>query len=132
MINSFGKKEKLSSRLSIEALFTSGESFICYPLRFVYLENPAVSSVDQPQVLVSVSKRYFKRAVKRNLLKRRIREAYRLNNHLFKETLKSQNKSLIFGVLFIGKEVHSFESIQRKMVLGLETLNTRLSNADHK
>lgn len=132
MVNRFGKSEKLSSRISIEALFASGDSFISYPLRFVYLEDKKLVSADQPQVLISVSKRYFKRAVKRNLLKRRMREAYRLNNHLFKSILLQENKSLIFGVLFIGKEVHSFDSIQRKMLVGLENLKTRLTDEDNK
>lgn len=72
---SFGKDERLCGKRDIQELFQKGSSFYLYPFRVLWLEN----SADQSRVLMSVSRRNFKRAVDRNLIKRRMREAYRLN-----------------------------------------------------
>ncbi len=73
----FKKSERLSSKKDIQELFNNGSSFYLYPFKVITL--PADTS-KLHQVLFSVPKRLFKRAVDRNLLKRRMREAYRLNN----------------------------------------------------
>ena len=73
------KEERLSLRKSVEALFEPGhQSFSAFPLRAVFLctEESGV------RIMVSVSKRYFKRAVRRNRIKRQLREAYRKNKGL--------------------------------------------------
>jgi ribonuclease P protein component len=76
------KEERVSSKRLIDELFTgnNSRSLVAFPIRLVYMQvekdNP------QAQILVSVSKRYFKKAVKRNRVKRQIREAYRKNKHL--------------------------------------------------
>ena len=78
--NTFPKKEHLSSLLLIGKLFAGGsKSLAVFPLRAVYMpvENAGLPAVS---VLISVSKKRFKRAVKRNRVKRQIREAYRKNN----------------------------------------------------
>jgi ribonuclease P protein component len=72
------KEERLSLKRQIEQLFSVGHSFIVYPIRIVYRPLTA----DEPPVtaiLVSVSKRRFKRAVDRNRIRRLLREVYRLN-----------------------------------------------------
>jgi ribonuclease P protein component len=76
------KKEKLCSRTKIEQLFADGHSFAQYPLRIVYRIHPKNTPEELPQFFISVPKRKFKRAVKRVWLRRRIREAYRLNKHI--------------------------------------------------
>src|SRR5690606_34395065 len=75
---SFSKAERLCSKKLITQLFSKGSAFNLYPLRFVILKAEAPGT-GFPQVLISVSKKYFKRAHDRNRLKRQIREAYRLN-----------------------------------------------------
>jgi ribonuclease P protein component len=77
----FGKAERLYRRSQIERLFsTASHSFFVAPLRVIYLRD---DELDVPaSILISVSKRHFKRAVKRNRVKRQIREAYRLNKEL--------------------------------------------------
>lgn len=77
----FPKREKLTGKKDIEELFKDGSSFYLRPLLIKYRRKD-VSDQDAHRVLFTVSKRNFKRAVKRNLIKRRMREAYRLHKHL--------------------------------------------------
>ena len=113
----FSKEEHLCSKRLISLLFSKGSSFNLYPLRFIYL-SPQDLPPGHTQVLVSVSKRYFKRATDRNRLKRQMREAYRLNKHLL-QSYPEQAPRLL-GILYIGKEKKSFQSIQKKLISGLE------------
>jgi ribonuclease P protein component len=98
----FGKKEKLVSKKTIDALFSGGNSrsMSAYPLRVVFMRKERCETEEPAQVMVSVSKRHFKRAVKRNRVKRQIREAYRLNKHLLHEALE-QKKDIAVAMAFI-------------------------------
>lgn len=80
----FGKEERLCSRKDIDRLFNGGgsHSMAAFPLRLVYMCESPDAGMQPARVLVSVPKRCFRRAVKRNRVKRQIREAYRLNRHL--------------------------------------------------
>ena len=98
----FGKKEKLVSKKTIDALFSGGNSrsMSAYPLRVVFMRKERNETEEPAQVMVSVSKRHFKRAVKRNRVTRQIREAYRLNKHLLHEALE-QKKDTAVAMAFI-------------------------------
>ena len=98
----FGKKEKLVSKKTIDALFSGGNSrsMSAFPLRVVFMRKERNEAEEPAQVMVSVSKRHFKRAVKRNRVKRQIREAYRLNKHLLHEALE-QKKDTAVAMAFI-------------------------------
>ena len=80
----FSKRERIVSRTLMERLFSKGDSqsASAYPLRMVYIIKERQEGEEPVEVLVSVSKRHFKRAVKRNRVKRQIREAYRHQKHL--------------------------------------------------
>ena len=123
---SFPKKEKLCSQKVIEELFSSGRSFIKYPLRIVFMPRE-----EQPdtrvKVLVSVSKRRFKRAYKRNLLKRRIREAYRLNKHHIFPLLEKNNTNIVIAFVYLPMEILPYSEIEKAMTATLESLKTKLS-----
>ncbi|GEO03755.1 ribonuclease P protein component [Adhaeribacter aerolatus] len=114
---SFPKEERLCSKKLITELFSKGSSFNLYPLRFVFIKN-AQPVAAPPQVLVSVSKKYFKKAVDRNRLKRQMREAYRLSRHLLQ--VNNQYPLQLLAIIYIGKEKSPFNLIQKKLNLGLE------------
>ena len=116
----FPKEERLCSKKLIGQLFSKGSSFNLYPLRFQFItlpesETPAV----YPQVLVSVSKRSFKRAHDRNRLKRQIKEAYRLHKHLLFKNPEVPPFHLL-AIIYIGKEKKPFSLIEKKLISGLE------------
>ncbi|WP_187774848.1 ribonuclease P protein component [Pedobacter sp. BS3] len=116
----FKKEERLCSEKLLEQLFDSGSSFILYPYKITWLPYN-IPSKYPVQVIISVPKRRYKRAVDRNLLKRRIREAYRLYKH---EDLYSKlgDKQLLLAISYIGKEVEGFDFIAKKMRLALDKL----------
>ena len=80
----FCKEERLCRKALIEKLFhkEGSRSMAAFPLRLVYMKSPAGEDGPAAQMLVSVPKRCFKRAVKRNRVKRQVREAYRKNKHI--------------------------------------------------
>jgi ribonuclease P protein component len=117
---SFPKEEHLCRKKLIAELFGQGSSFGLYPLRLTWLPAPAASTAP-PQVLVSVSKRNFKRAVDRNYLKRLLREAYRLNKHRLLEAPGGHPVGLL-AIIYTGKEKKPFTLVEKKLISGLERL----------
>lgn len=107
----YPKHEKLKSQTAINLLFSEGKSVAKYPLRLVYVENP--SSEEQIQIGVSVSKKYFKKAVDRNYFKRLLRESYRLNKA---SLLQNKEKQYAMMLLYQSKDRLTFEEIQEKMI----------------
>jgi ribonuclease P protein component len=117
----FHKAERLCRQELIGDLFASGESFLVYPLKIVFLKTE--SSQDYPaQAAFAVSKRNFKHAVKRNLLKRRMREAYRLNKSGFYEELALKSLQIAIMFVFIGKDVAEYKAIEKSMKSALKKI----------
>lgn len=119
--NSFSKPEHLCGEKRITRLFTQGEAFITYPLRVVYSiglrKDNATASV-----MMSVPKKRFKRAVKRNRLKRLMREAYRLNKHELIDKLNEKELQMHVAFNYISDEVLDFVLIEKKMKTALQKL----------
>ncbi|WP_316829803.1 ribonuclease P protein component [Pedobacter aquatilis] len=112
----FRKEERLCSRKHLDLLFKSGSSFLLYPFRISYIFIDAAAEV-QAQVVINVPKKRYKRAVDRNLLKRRIREAYRLNKkESFYTQLQADKGLLLFSIQFVGKDKYEFAFIQKKLI----------------
>jgi len=113
----FKKEERLNKKKSIQELFDKGSSFYLYPFKVIYLANPD-QSILHPQVLISVSNRNFRRAVDRNLIKRRIREAYRQQ----KQVINLGSKRGIFAFVYTSKSILPFREIKEKLFLVLEKI----------
>ena len=110
--NKFKKEERLCNKRLINVLYESGSSFILYPYKVVF--HPTNELAVPVQVLISVPKRRFKRAVDRNLLKRRIREAYRLQkNSLIYPSLGDNH--ILLSIQYIGNKIEPYDYIFNKM-----------------
>jgi len=118
-LQAFKKEERLSRKKIIESLFLQGKSFSKYPVKVVWLDYHLEGRYPA-QVLISVPKRKFKRAVDRNLLKRRMREAYRKNKELLYEFLRENGKSCVLALLYVSNEIASYNEIEEKIILALE------------
>ncbi|MBA4301908.1 MAG: ribonuclease P protein component [Algoriphagus sp.] len=114
------KNERLHAEKLIKELFNEGSSFFLYPFKVLFLKKEDL--IGQPnQVLFSVSKKKIKKATGRNFIKRRLKEAYRLNKQILPPD------GIILGLIFVGKAEMSFAEIQPKMVQVLNRLNQELS-----
>ena len=119
------KIERLSFRKESDCLFKQGNAFISYPLRVVYIEQKPFSGATI-SVLISVSKRIFKRAVKRNRMKRLIREAYRQNKNALIRHYMEKESGLLIAFLYIGKKLCSWEEMEIAMVKALVILKDKI------
>lgn len=110
------KAERLHSRKLIERLFGGGQSrsMSAFPLRVVYMPPPSFAGDNQltptAQMLVSVPKRYFKRAVKRNRVKRQVREAYRRHKSIF------EGQPVIMAFIWLDDKLYPSSLIEERVV----------------
>ena len=107
---SYPKEEKLKSKKIIDSLFSDGKSVGKYPLRLVYVKHNFEENVPL-KMGVSVSKKYFKKAVDRNYFKRVLRECYRLNKHLLTDNLEDKYCCMFF---YQTKERLTYPEINEK------------------
>jgi ribonuclease P protein component len=108
----YPKNERLKSKTTIDLLFSDGKSVSKYPLRLVY-RKAEVGAEEKIKMGVSVSKKYFKKAVDRNYFKRVLRETYRLNKHLLLDNIE-QSYSIMF--FYQTKDRLSYEEINTKTI----------------
>ncbi|MDL2241722.1 ribonuclease P protein component [Bacteroidales bacterium OttesenSCG-928-L03] len=126
--NTFHKSERISSQRDIDSLFTGGLSFISYPLRVVYVEKKETETTKpSASILISVPKKKFKRAVKRNRVKRLVRESYRLNKHSFLDFLQENNKTLLVAFLFVGDDLPDYKTVEAAVIKALGKLQEKLA-----
>lgn len=126
MKNTYPKTEKLKRKTTIDQLFSEGRSVSKYPLRLVYVP------IDLPEgerikMGVSVSKKYFKKAVDRNYFKRVLRETYRLNKHVL---LDNSEKSYAFMFFYQTKEKLSYAEIDSKTILLFEKFRLQVKGEE--
>jgi ribonuclease P protein component len=117
---SLPKSERLHAEKSIKELFEKGSSFFLYPFKIVFWVGEGLEESPN-QVLFSVSKKKIKKATGRNYIKRRLKEAYRLNKSLIPPA------GLLLGFIFVGEAGMSFAELEPKMKLVLQKLPSELS-----
>ncbi len=115
------KEERLYLRKDIGELFSGGKVLFTPPFKCVYRVIDAPQAVSERGIvirfMVSVGKRYHKRAVRRNRVKRLIREAFRLNKHQAIPLLNiPEGKVLDLCYIYLGKEEFSFNDIELAVV----------------
>ena len=116
----FAKTERLNGTKRIDALFKDGKSFICYPLRVIYIIHEQ-SSKAGCSILVSVPKKRIKKAVHRNRIKRLIRESYRLNKQLI-DSASIQDNSIEVAFIYVKDTPSEFLDIQKAMQKALNQI----------
>ncbi len=124
--NTFRKQERLTSLKTIEKLFTEGNVFVIHPYRVFWLRNE-----DQENCLkiaISVPKKRFKKAVDRNLLKRRTREAFRTQKDELTETLQLNQLKLSVFLVYINDTIVEFSFLEKQMLQVLQKLNNDMNS----
>lgn len=122
------KGERMASKRLIDKLFRGGDShsLVSFPIRLVYLldNRGDGDTTAQKQILISVPKRCFKRAVKRNRVKRQIREAYRRNKNFLPDL--DEGRILLMAFIWLDDQLHSSETVEKKVVKLLQRMSERL------
>ncbi len=117
--NTLPKKERLCGKTSISLLLAKGKHGNVPNMRYLFMRN---TGKEQNRILISVPKKLFKRAVKRNLLKRRIRESYRKQKHNL-----TMEGGLDVLFMYSTKEILSYQEIYDAIGLIIERINTASS-----
>jgi len=123
--HTFPKSEHLCGEIRINNLFANGKGFIVYPLRIVYLLSDKADEVPV-SVMVSVPKKRFKRAVKRNRLKRLMREAYRLNKTELVDAMQVRGLQMQVAFGYVSDEIVDFDQVERKMRQAIQKIIDKL------
>lgn len=107
----YPKSQKLKSKKTIDILFSEGKTVVKYPLRLVFIENE--NQEENLKIGVSVSKKYFKKAVERNYFKRVLRECYRLNKHILIENIEKKYSIMFF---YQTSEKLNYQDVNQKTI----------------
>ena len=126
MANTLHKVERLDKKKIIEKMFAGGSrSFSVFPLRVVYL--PVEELEADASILISVSKRRFKRAVKRNRVKRQIREAYRVIKHELLNILVERKCRLAIAFIYLSDQLVESSIIEDRMRIALVRITEKMA-----
>lgn len=124
------REERLRSHHTIRQLYQTGVSGFIYPFRYSYLAVSDSEKTALASLLIAVSRKRVPKAVNRNLIRRRIREAYRLNKHLLYIPLAAQHQHVSLIITYIGQGTETWELIEKKLVLLLQEIPKRMAAAD--
>jgi len=123
------KQERLHSKKYIQQLFSEGKSFFVYPFKVIYKEVPDKNEFPI-QILTSVSKYKFKSAVKRNRVKRLIREAYRKNKSIIYGVESGRGETLLIAFIYVADTIIDYGRLEKKIILILQRLKSRNEKSD--
>lgn len=131
--NSLSKEERLHGRNAVENLFkkAGSRSMVSFPLRVVYTISDAEEARDvRVRMLVSVPKKHFKRAVKRNRVKRQVREAYRKNKHSLCDAVAAMPAACLdMAFVWLDDELHSSADVEKHLVRLLQRMEERIGRS---
>lgn len=123
----FRKHERLCSKRAIDSLFENGITVFSSPFQIVWTWGTP-DLLTPARAAISISKKLFRSAVKRNTIKRKIREAYRKNKHILYDFLKSENKNIVFMIIYKNNEIQSYAETEaalqeaiRKLIISVES-----------
>tara|TARA_Y100001934_G_C11963355_1_gene590576 strand:- start:89 stop:460 length:372 start_codon:yes stop_codon:yes gene_type:complete len=119
---SFHKQERLNNKKRINKLFSSGKFFSQEPFHIYWLETKQETSIIE--LLVSVPKKNIKLAVNRNIIKRMVKEAYRLNKKALHEQVNREKKSFSVAIIYMNNKIPSYLYVEKKIKLILERFTT--------
>lgn len=125
-MNTFKKEERICSKILLEKLFSGGKSFICFPLRVTFLAHVKLEKYPA-QVVFIVSKKRFKKANRRNLIKRRMRESYRTNKSTLYDYLNNNKVNIVLSINYVGTGVETFISIDKQIQSAIQKIVKLLS-----
>lgn len=117
------KSERLSSLAAVRRLFQDGASGFVYPFRYMVIAEKSTSP--SVEVLFSVPKRYHKRANKRNTLRRRMKEAYRLNKSAIATSAVDRGLGVDIAIVYSSKEILPYKTIEYAICKILSEVDSR-------
>jgi ribonuclease P protein component len=122
----FKKEERLYGHAALDDVYNNGKHLQTDSIKIIFLEVP--KSTSPPcRVVFSVPKRSFKKAVDRNLIKRRMREIYRNHKHILYKDLTEKEKSIHIYLIYLSKQINSFDELKNSMLKALTTLVNKLN-----
>lgn len=121
----FPKYERICKSNDIQSLFEKGAGFSCYPYRVVYLFKPVGDKPVTCRLLLSVSKKRFHHAFKRNRVKRLIRESWRKNKDKLYEICNRDTISVDVALIYNATVIHSYEELFSKTAQAVKELINR-------
>ncbi|MDP4281456.1 MAG: ribonuclease P protein component [Bacteroidota bacterium] len=122
MRQTFTKDERLCKKSLIARLFKEGTPVFVYPFRALTLRTP-LDTKYPCQILIAVPKHCIRKAYCRNLIKRRIREAFRKNKHILYTKLSEPDKQMAICLTYTPKEILPYSLIEEKIIVLLRRLS---------
>ncbi|HPX77116.1 MAG TPA: ribonuclease P protein component [Bacteroidales bacterium] len=123
--NKFKRKSFLKLKSEIQSLFNKGEKINTSSFRlFYYFELNSQQS--DLKLFVSAPKKLLKSAVKRNIAKRRFKEAFRLNCHHLKEISEKHKIKIFVGIIHNNPSLIKYNEIEKNLILSLQKIYTEI------
>jgi len=121
----FKKEERLYGHAALDSVYNNGKHLQVDSIKIIYLEVPKGNF--PCRVVFSVPKRSFKKAVNRNLIKRRMREIYRNHKHILYNDLNEKEKSIHIYIIYLSKEIIPFDELKDATLKALKIVVNRLN-----